>query len=83
MKTHNIKIREEFADSVLSGDKPFELRYNDRGYQKGDHILFNVVDKFGLSVNHKLNVKIYEITYVLNGFGLSDGYVALGIKCVS
>lgn len=80
MRIHNLKIRQEFADSVLNGEKPFELRHNDRGYQKGDRISFRVVDSVGLSVYHDLNDKEYEITYVLNGYGLSDGYVALGIK---
>ena len=38
MTTHKIKLREEYADAVFSGDKSFEIRYNDRGYQKGDRI---------------------------------------------
>ena len=29
--THEIKLREEYADAVLSGDKCFEVRENDRG----------------------------------------------------
>ena len=33
---HNIKIRESFAEAVMRGDKTFEVRKNDRGYQKGD-----------------------------------------------
>ena len=33
---HQIKILESFADAVYSGEKNFEVRKNDRGYQKGD-----------------------------------------------
>ena len=33
---HYIKIRQSFADAVYSGEKTFEVRKNDRGYQKGD-----------------------------------------------
>ena len=37
-KLHYLKILEEFADAVLTGDKTFELRYNDRNYKTGDLI---------------------------------------------
>ena len=78
-KTHHIKIAEEFADAVLSGDKCFEVRENDRGYQKGDRVCFRVVDKFGISLDHPLNHVAYDITYVLSGWGLKEGYVVFGI----
>ena len=81
---HELKIKKCFADSVLSGEKTFEIRENDRGYQKGDLIIFQVVDEtsFGgtFYVNHhELNNKVYKITYVLSGWGLEEGIVALGI----
>ena len=82
MMVHKIKLREEFADAVLSGEKNFEIRENDRGYQKGDEIRFRVVDEAGFAVNHKLShtgVK-YEITYVLSGWGIQEGYVVFGIR---
>lgn len=37
MKIHELKLNIEFCDAVLSGEKSFEIRENDRGYQKGDH----------------------------------------------
>ena len=39
-KTHKLKILENFADDVYIGNKNFEIRKNDRGYQKGDTIKF-------------------------------------------
>ena len=45
VKLHKIKILEEFADSVLFGDKTFEIRKNDRGYQRGDLVRFIVMGK--------------------------------------
>lgn len=30
MKTHEIKLRLEFCDAVLNGEKTFEIRKNDR-----------------------------------------------------
>lgn len=83
-KTHEIKIREEFADAVLNGDKTFELRENDRGYQKGDFVKFTVLDRLNVPyVSHKLHDEIYEITYVLNGWGLEPNKVAFSIRKVS
>ena len=81
---HNIKIRQSFAEAVLNGDKIFEVRKNDRGYQKGDLICFTVLyDSDGLEmVNHPLHNKCYEITYVLSGWGIEDGYCVFGIKPV-
>ena len=80
-RVHHIKLQENFAGSVLSGEKSFELRRNDRGYQKGDLIQFEVVNSVGVLLeDHELNSKTYKITYVLSGWGLSDGFVALAIR---
>lgn len=80
--THKLKIWTSFADCVLDGTKTFEVRRNDRGFQKGDTIVFEVMDDGGVLHNtfHELNGKEYTITYVLNGWGLKDDYVAFGIR---
>lgn len=31
---HELKILKSFADAIISGDKTFEVRHNDRGFQK-------------------------------------------------
>ena len=40
MKLHELKIKEEYWNAILRGDKTFELRKNDRDYQVGDLIHF-------------------------------------------
>ena len=83
MREHKIKLLEYFADDVLYGDKCFEIRENDRGYQKGDIIKFIVIDKRGIEMMHPLSdwfKHSYQITYVINGWGLKDNYVVFGIK---
>ena len=47
MRVHNLKILNDFADAVVMGEKPFEIRKNDRGYQKGDYIKFQAIDESG------------------------------------
>ena len=81
---HKIKIKESFATAVYTGDKTFEVRRNDRGYQKGDLVKFTVLyDSDGLEmINHPLTGKAYEITYVLSGWGIEEGYCVFGIKPV-
>ena len=84
MKVHEVKIYESYADAVLSGEKTFEIRNNDRGYPKGDRLKFTVVANSGryIKFTHGLDEKEYEITYVHSGLGMADGYVALAIKTV-
>ena len=83
MKIHKIKLNEEFCDSVFCGEKNFEIRKNDRGYQKGDIIKFIPITNMGLKFFHPIGDTSYEITYVLSGWGIKEEYVVFGIKEVS
>lgn len=84
MKIHRLNLIIDFCDDILSGEKSFEIRENDRGYQKGDHIKFiSVSPHSGIREYHEIEKREYEITYVLNGWGLENGYVALSIKEVT
>ena len=80
--THNIKIRESFADAIMRGDKTFEVRNNDRGYQTGDFVKFTVLyDSDGCEyIDHPLKYRKFRITYVLSGWGIENGYVAFAIS---
>lgn len=73
---HILKIDEEYASAVYGGQKPFEVRWDDRKFAVGDSIDFVVNGNPG----HPLNHKMYNITYVYRGLiGLIPGYVVLGI----
>lgn len=78
-RTHELKIFEIYADAIISGEKTFEIRKNDRGFQKGDCVKFQAVDRYG-AVDHPINGRVYSITYVLNGWGLAADWVAFSIK---
>ena len=81
-KVHDIKILSDFAEDILNGEKTFEIRENDRGYQKGDGIRFKAVSKKPSDPlgEHPISKKLFEITYVLNGWGLKNGYVAFAFR---
>lgn len=60
---HELKILKSFADAIISGDKTFEVRHNDRGFQKGDKVRFKVEDNSEKREDHPISKKSYEITY--------------------
>ena len=86
---HELKIRKQWADAKLAGEKPFEIRINDRGFQKGDVVRYKVIDPktgepyrvptaevpFGGDNLHPLERCDFIITYVIEGKdGLERGY---------
>lgn len=88
-KVHRLKLNIEFCDDVLSGEKNFEIRNNDRGYQTGDLIRFIPTDgRYYVDINgnekqhaqHEISNHTYRIKYILSGWGLKNGYVALAIE---
>lgn len=96
MKLHELKIKAEYMQAIALGRKTFELRKNDRDFNEGDLIKFNVVvndhiqtDKLpffdtsdGSLKEINLN-ELYKITYVLKDvpqYGLDAEYCILGIK---
>lgn len=82
MKVHKVKIYKQYADAILSGEKTFEIRYNDKRYQKDDRLKFSVVTDDGVynCYDHELNEREYDITYVHRDLGMKNGYVALAIR---
>jgi uncharacterized protein YqfB (UPF0267 family) len=81
MKLHELKIQKNFADDIVSGIKTFEIRDDDRGFQTGDLIRFTAIEPGTyLKCEHEINEQTYKITYVMCGWGLKNGVVALAIK---
>ena len=78
--THYIKLNHHYADAVLSGQKNFEIRYNDRGYQRGDKVVFSVINDDMTVMAHPLNREVFLITYLIHGFGLEKGWCVFGIR---
>ncbi len=78
-QVHEVKLDIAYVDAVRCGDKPFEIRYNDRGYQKGDKLVLRP----WCSINHcydtdSLKIRA-DITYVTT-YGQKDGWCVLGIR---
>lgn len=76
---HELKIQENYYNEVLKGDKTFELRKNDRDYQVGDYVVFNIIKDGAVYPTNE----IYKITYVLKDvekYGLDKEYCIFSIK---
>ena len=75
---HKIKLNINYYEPVAIGDKPFEIRFNDRGYQKGDTVEFVPVHDTGVAVTGKQ--RLYgKITYVLS-YHQETNWVVFGFK---
>lgn len=70
-----LKILPEYFEAVVSGDKRFEIRKNDRNYQNGDILRLNEYQ----DGQYTGDVHVAEITYITD-YAQQDGYVVLGIK---
>ena len=77
MKTHLLKLADQYWEPVLTGLKTFEVRYNDRNFEVGDHVKFrrvNSEEEMGLT---------FTITYVLthDDFpqGIPEGWCVFAI----
>ena len=85
MSEHELKTWPEFYRCLESGEKTFELRKDDRGFRAGDVLRLRewrrlrVVD--GVAEGEYTGREMRRtVTYVLSGFGLERGYVALGLS---
>lgn len=80
-KVYSLNLQDVYADDVLSGHKPFDIRSASVGFQAGDYIEYRTVDKsLGFHVPHDVEGKRFKITYVMSGDGIREGYVVLGLK---
>ena len=78
-KIHELKIAPEYFEKVISKEKTFEFRYNDRNYQVGD--ILKLKEYYNQKyTDQSISVKI---TYILENFeGLNENFVVLSIEHV-
>ncbi len=76
---HNVKILQTHAFAHFRGEKPWELRKNDRDYQVGDTMKFTII-----SEGKELDQMFYrrKIIHILKGgeYGLDKDYWFLTIQ---
>lgn len=79
---HELKILPEFYDEVRFGNKKFELRKNDRNFQKGD--ILRLKEWSGNRyTGEELDVVVRYILHDYDWIGLQEGYCIMSIDtCV-
>ena len=65
MTIHELKIWPQYYHAVAGGSKTFEVRKNDRGYQKGDRVTLRCFDPVEERYNYSLQMLEFEVGYVL------------------
>jgi hypothetical protein len=77
--THTLKCLPDYFGAVRRKEKNFEVRRDDRGFQKGDTLILREWDP-RMGGRYVGNDEHRKIKYVLTGgqFGIEPGYVVLG-----
>lgn len=74
---HELKTWPAFFQAVVSGRKLFEVRKDDRDYKVGDALHLREWDEAAQLYTGRSHRVL--VTYILRGFGVSDGYCAMTI----
>jgi Domain of unknown function (DUF3850) len=75
---HELKTWPEYYAAVLAGAKPFEVRQNDRNFQRGDVLRLREWDPHAEQYSGR--EAYFEVTYMLQNYHALDAdYVVLGI----
>lgn len=77
---HELKTWPEYFESILSGDKTFEVRKNDRDFKVGDIISLKEWNPAtGIYTGRESQRRI---SYILTGgqFGIEERYVVMGLS---
>lgn len=82
-RTHVLNIMEPLADAIFNGSKTFDIRKNERGFNKGDFVRYQCTDWNHEPIEHEINHAIFEITYVHSGYGMQERFVAFSIEDIS
>lgn len=90
MTTHTLKLPEPYFSAVLSGEKTFEVRRNDRAYQRGDVLVLQDTSRCECNrdqCNKRRPSIIRQVSFVFAGDpslrdlgGIVPGYVVLGLE---
>lgn len=87
MSEHVLKTIDRYWDAIADGTKTFEVRKNDRAFQKGDTLILQRWEdgKFGMHRSTPFQTLSMKITYMLQGgqFGIEPAYCVLGFKKVT
>lgn len=79
-KRHYLKTWPEYYQAIMSGDKTFEVRFNDRDFKEGEILQLQEYDPAKLAYTGRQ--EWFYIRHILHGgqFGIEKGYVVMSIS---
>lgn len=80
IQEHELKCRPEYFQRIVSGQKTFEVRKNDRNYQVGDTLVLKEFDPAIGFPDHGLYGTVRAKVVYIETYAQQDGYVVLGIE---
>lgn len=77
---HELKVWPEYFRPIWLEEKKFEVRKNDRNFQRGDGLQLKEYDP--KKKKYTGREEYYEVTYILYGpdFGIKKGYCVMSIQ---
>lgn len=77
---HKLKTHSEFFNAIVRGDKEFEVRKDDRNFQRGDELLLEEYNAFTKAYTGRFIHR--RIKYILRGgqFGIEEGYCVMSFE---
>lgn len=83
MKVHKLKIWPEFFIEVKALRKRFEVRYNDRGFHKGDRLILEEYNPD--TKEYTGDFVMAEVGYIMNGeyLGITNGFVVFSLMNIT
>jgi hypothetical protein len=77
---HYLKTWTQYFDRIVSGEKNFEVRKNDRDFQVNDVLVLK--EWYPNLQKYSGNQETVIVTYILHGpeFGIEDGHCVMSIK---
>ncbi len=82
-RVHDLKCWPEFYPVIESGLKPFEIRYDDRGYQVGDVLRIHEYEPLpGDAEGQYTGREVERIITYKTAFQQQSGWVVLGVQPV-
>ncbi len=82
---HELKVWPEYFEAIQRGEKLFEIRKDDRGFQRNDTLLLREYspgygEYTGREIAARVSYCLYGSDAMGFGFGLRPGFVAMGLS---
>ena len=92
MKTHELKTDPRMFQASFDGLKPWEIRFDDRGYEVCDHLILRETQhcgedmKDGMPLVYTGRELVVKVDFILfghpAGYGLDDGWCIMSVSGV-